>query len=68
MGQSVKHPIDDGIVATLSRTKSRIDYALEEYQKAEMPLSSVEFNVRQSIHALREVRKALLHGGYYNVS
>lgn len=60
-----KRPVDQWIVASLNRTKSRIEYALEEYQKSEMPLQMVEFNIRQSIHVLREVRKSLLHGGHY---
>lgn len=64
MGRA-SHPVDQAIVASLNRAKSRIDYALDEYQKAESPLLAVEFNIRQSIAALREVRKSILHGGYY---
>lgn len=59
------HPVDEGVVASLSRIKARIDTALDEYIRAETPLQSVEFNIRQSIFTLKEVRKTLLHGGHY---
>jgi len=58
-------PIDQGVVATLDRTKKRIGVALDEYKNQGTSLHAVELNIRQSIMALKEVRKLILHGGYY---
>jgi len=58
-------PIDQGVVATLDRTKKRLSVALDEYKNQDASLRAVEFNIRQAILALKEVRKTILHGGYY---
>lgn len=59
------HAVDQSVIATLDRSKNRIAYALEEYKRAEKPLSAVEFNIRQTIHALKELRKELIHSADY---
>lgn len=59
------HTVDQGVAATLHRVKRRIEIAQEDYEKPEMTLRQVEMNIRQSIHALREVRKRIIHSGEY---
>lgn len=50
---------DPDIVHRLERVKKRLAYAIEEYQDAETPNTSVDFNIVQAIHALKALRRDL---------
>lgn len=65
MGSYAKHRVDQGVVASLNRVKTRLEVVLEEYENSAKPLHHVEFNLRQAMASLKEVRKTVLHSGDY---
>lgn len=65
MGSYAKHRVDQGVVASLNRIRTRLDVALEEYENGDKPLHLVEFNLRQAMASLKDVRKTVLHSGDY---
>lgn len=61
-GAEELHEVNDNIVVQLERVKARIDAAIESYKDRTKPEHLAEFNVRQSLHVLKDVRRTLLHG------
>lgn len=56
------HHVNDNVVVQLERVKARIDAAIDAYKDRTKPEHMAEFNIRQSLHVLKDVRRTLLHG------
>ena len=50
------------LVSQLERVKNRIQAAIDAVTDDSQPEHMTEFNVRQSISVLKDVRRTLLHG------
>lgn len=62
LGKGHRTPVDNTVIHQLERVQKRIQAAIDAIQDDTQPEHTTEFNIRQSLHVLKDVRRTLLHG------